>query len=324
MSPVEGRRDAMKYGISLQSKGPASQPEAQIANIQRAESLGYEYALLGDHIVIPKKIEAEYPYSATGQFTSAATGEAFEQITALAFLAGATKKIRLVTSVMIVPHRHPLLAAKSIATLDYLSKGRVTVGMGAGWLREEFELLDLPPFEERGAVTNEYIRAMKELWTSPSPKFDGKYVKFSNIFFEPKPVQKPHPPLWIGGESPAALRRAAVLGDAWHPIGSNPKFPLTTPEQVKASADRLYSEVKKAGRKKSEVEISYRVPRSRVSKERMGAFTGSPAQIVEDIKAFAMVGVGHIILDFRSDDVKETIRWTEEFADKVLPKMGSV
>ena len=150
----------------------------------------------------------------------------------LAFLAGQTSRIGLGTSVMIVPHRNPLVAAKSIATLDVLSGGRVILGVGVGWLREEFEVLDLPPFDERGAVTDEYLRAFIELWTSDNPSFHGKYVQFDDISFLPKPVQKPHPPIWIGGESRPAIRRAAQLGNGWHPLGVNSLSPLSTVEQL--------------------------------------------------------------------------------------------
>ena len=149
---------------------------------------------------------------------------------------------------MIVPHRNPVLAAKMLATLDMLSQGRIILGVGAGWMREEFEALGLPPFEERGDVTDEYIRVFKELWTSDDPSFDGKYCSFSNITFQPKPVQKPHIPIWVGGESPRALRRAAELGNGWSPIGSNPQFPLHRPEQLEAAIGRLAERCRRVGR----------------------------------------------------------------------------
>ena len=162
------------------------------------------------------------------------------------------------TSVIIVPHRNPLVAAKALATLDVLSGGRLVVGVGVGWMREEFEALNLPPFEERGAVTDEYIRAFKELWTSDDPHFEGKYVSFDDISFLPKPVQKPHPPIWVGGESRPALRRTAELADGWYPLGSNPTFPMGTPEQLAAGLERLASYARRFGRDPSEIETIYR------------------------------------------------------------------
>ena len=148
-----------------------------------------------------------------------------EQLTTIAYLAGVTTSIKLLSSVMVLPHRSPVLTAKMLATIDVLSQGRLIVGCGVGWMEEEFEAIGAPPYAERGAVGNEYLRVFKELWTSDDPSFDGDYANFSNIAFAPKPVQQPHPPLWIGGESPPALRRAGQLGDAWYPICSNPSFP---------------------------------------------------------------------------------------------------
>ena len=206
----------------------------------------------------PKSIDSDYPYTETGEFPGSASGQAMEQITALAFMAGATKRIRLATSVLIVPHRNPLVAAKALATLDVLSGGRLIVGVGVGWCREEFEAVGCEPFDERGAVTDEYIRAFKELWTSDDPTFEGQYVSFSDIWFLPKPVQKPHPPFWVGGESRPAIRRAATLCDGWYPIGNNPAFPVGTPEALQNSMERLRRTAERAGRNPDEIQIIYR------------------------------------------------------------------
>ena len=222
----------MKYGFALSGRGPLAEPDALSAIARRGDELGFDWVLTGDHIVVPNSIDSTYPYTEGGEFPGSASGVAMEQLTVLSFLAGQTERIKLVTSVLIVPHRNPLVAAKALATLDVLSKGRLVVGVGAGWMREEFEALDLPPFEERGAVTDEYIRAFKELWSSDNPTFEGKYCRFSDITFLPKPVQQPHPPIWVGGESRPAIRRAAQQGDAWYPIGSNPQFPMPESEQL--------------------------------------------------------------------------------------------
>ena len=154
--------------------------------------------------------------------------DSMEQFTLLAWLAAATSKIGLLTSVIVVPHRNPLFMAKSLATTDVLSGGRVTVGCGAGWMREEFEALNLPDFDARGRVTTEYIEAMKVAWTSSDPAYDGEFVRFNNIDVQPSPLSKPHPPIWIGGESKAAMRRVVAVGDGWYPFGSNPKFRMNT------------------------------------------------------------------------------------------------
>ena len=122
-------------------------------------------------------------------------------------------------SVLVVPYRNPVVTAKQLATIDAMSGGRLVVGVGVGWWREEFEALAAPRFEERGSVTDEYIRLMKALWTEDAPRFAGKYYQVGNITMLPHPVQKPHPPIWVGGHTEPALRRTAALGDAWHPIG---------------------------------------------------------------------------------------------------------
>ena len=201
----------MKYGIMLPSRGDLARPDNIIPIAKKADELGFAIMMFPDHIVLPNEVDSPYPYTQSGVFPVTDTNEATEQLTMLAFLAGQTESIRLVTSVMIVPHRPPVLTAKILSTIDVLSNGRLTVGVGVGWLRKEFEALQTPPFEERGTVTDEYIRIFKELWTSDSPSFEGKYHSFSDLSFLPKPVQKPHPPIWVGGREspgPAPRRRA--------------------------------------------------------------------------------------------------------------------
>src|SRR5574341_644908 len=245
----------MQYGLTLPGRGPLASPDNLARIAKRAEELGYHMVLFGDHIVVPRHITSTYPYTADGAFPGSASGKAMEQLTVLAFLAGQTHTIRLVTS---VPHRNPLVAAKALATLDVLSKGRLIVGVGVGWMREEFEALGLPPFADRGAVTDEYLRAFKELWTSENPTFEGQYCRFANIDFLPKPVQQPHPPIWVGGESQRALRRTASLANGWYPIGSNPQFPMGTPAQLAVGIERLAAYAREAGRNPAELDIIYR------------------------------------------------------------------
>jgi probable F420-dependent oxidoreductase len=216
----------MKYGFTVPSRGPLATPESLVAIARRGEELGYDSISLGDHILVPRAIGSEYPYTETGEYPGSSTGSSLEQLSVLSYLAGQTNSIRLSASVMVVPHRNPLVAAKSLATIDVLSSGRLVVGVGTGWMKEEFQALGVPPFEDRGLVTDEYIQVMKELWTNETPSFEGKYCNFKDISFLPKPIQKPHPPLWVGGESRRAMRRAAKFCDGWCPIDVNPKFPI--------------------------------------------------------------------------------------------------
>jgi probable F420-dependent oxidoreductase len=273
-------------------------------------------------VLQPNKVSSHYPYSVTGDILEAGQsgdGEWPEQITTLAYLAGVTERIRLVTSVMIIPYRNPILTAKMLSTLDMLSKGRLILGAGVGWMEEEFELLNAEPFAERGAVTNEYLQAFIELWTSDNPTFTGKYVNFSDITFLPKPVQKPHPPIWIGGQSKPAIRRAARLGNAWHPVGAIPATPLE-PEELAENLVLLREYAVKAGRDPSTIDVSVKAPlydASNTSGPRR-RFTGPPDEVCQDVQTYADVGVTHLIFDFRTSDPNQTEDRMAKFAEEVM------
>ena len=313
----------MEYGFKIPTSGPLADPEAIATLARSGEQMGFGIIGVSDHIVIPRRINSRYPYSESGEFGGSA--ECMDQLTLLSFLAGKTSTARLLTSVMVVPHRNAVLTAKMLATIDVLSRGRLIVGCGVGWMKEEFEALGAPPFEERGSAANEYIRAFKELWTSGNPNFDGKYVRFSDVSFEPRPVQKPHPPIWVGGESPQALRRAARLGDGWYPIGTNPRFPVGTAGQLSASLTRLRRYAEEAGRDPAEIDVAYSASWSDDPQARMlpggdsRTFTGTPEQVVGDIRAFEQLGIRHLMLGFRGDTVAETLESMERFVAEIVP-----
>jgi probable F420-dependent oxidoreductase len=317
----------MKYGFTLPGRGPLAAPEKLGIIARKGEELGFDALLTGDHILVPRNISSVYPYTEGGEFPGSPSGESMEQITLLSYIAGQTSKIRLVTSVLIVPHRPPLIAAKALATLDVLSGGRLVVGVGVGWMREEFEALGLPPFEERGAVTDEYIRAFKVLWTEDNPSFEGKYISFDDISFLPKPVQKPHPPIWVGGESRPAMRRTAELADGWYPLGSNPTFPMGTPEQLKAGLERLAQYAQRFGRDPSEIETIYRTHQFELKKEAGGSdrlpFVGEAAQIAGDISRYRDMGVTSMVWDFlrQTEELDVMLGRMEDFATQVWPKV---
>lgn len=319
----------MKYGFTVPSRGPLATPEALVTIAKRGEQLGYDSISLGDHILVPKDIDSTYPYTETGEFPGSSSGSSMDQLTVLSYLAGQTEQIKLATSVMIVPHRNPLVAAKALTTIDVLSKGRLIVGIGAGWMKEEFDALGIPPFAERGAVTDEYIQAIKELWTSEDPTFDGKYCSFSNITFLPKPVQQPHPPIWVGGESRRAMRRAARYCDGWYPIDSNPQFPLGTPDQLAEGMKRMGSYAEQAGRDPGEIEVIYRTHKYQLSRNggvsaaERPLFTGSGAQIGGDIRQFEELGVNYLVVDFArlSQNVEDMLGHLEDMAGEVWPNV---
>ena len=316
----------MEFGFSIPTGGPLATPGSLIALAKRGEELGFEIISVSDHIVMPMQIDSRYPYSETGKWPSSNWAhECLEQLTIATFLAGQTSKAMLLTSVMVLPYRNPVPTAKVLASIDVLSNGRLIVGCGVGWMREEFEAVEAPPYEERGAVSDEYIEAFKELWTSETPSFEGKYCRFSDISFLPKPVQKPHPPIWIGGESPPALRRAARLGDAWFPIGSNPQFPVGTAAQLAKYVSRLGRYAEDVGRSLSEIDVAYSVsgynPREAefLADGKHKPFTGTPHQIADDVKSFEELGVGYLLLGLRGDILDERLDAMERFADDVRP-----
>jgi probable F420-dependent oxidoreductase len=183
----------MRYGFYLPTRGQTATPEALEALVQRGEALGFTSVMIADHLVFPVTIKSKYPYTVSGAFPG--QGDVLDQLSLMAFVAAKTSRLRLVSSVMIVPYRNPVLTAKALATIDVLSKGRVTVGVGVGWMREEFEALGAPDFDRRGAVTDEYLRIFKTLWTESPASFAGRFYRFDALRCQPQPVQKPHPPI---------------------------------------------------------------------------------------------------------------------------------
>ncbi|MBS0527728.1 MAG: LLM class F420-dependent oxidoreductase [Proteobacteria bacterium] len=317
----------MQIGFSAPTAGPLAALDPLVRLCTGAEEAGLAYATFSDHVVIPTEIASPYPYSATGEFTNQGTGERNEQLIELAFVAARTGKLKLVTSVMVVPHRPAVLAAKQLATIDVLSGGRVILGIGAGWMKEEFEAIGAPPFAERGKVTDEYVAAFKELWTKDRPSFAGAYVKFDKITFAPKPAQKGGIPIWVGGESGPALRRTARYGDAWYPIPNNPAFPMDSLGRLTAGIARLRQLTAEAGRDPKSVGVTVRFPRwgeglpAKAGDGERKLFSGTPADIASDIKALAKLGVGAIDTGFSGSTVPEILADMKKFKSEVLARL---
>jgi probable F420-dependent oxidoreductase len=315
----------MKFGISMPTRPPLMSPDNVVAILNKAEELDFGYAAIPDHIIPPGEFKGAYPYTSSGSMTWGPSGDVIEMLAYLMFAAAHTTKLRVMTGVAVLPLRNPLFMAKALTTVDVLSKGRLTVGCGTGWEQNEFEALGVPPFEERGAVTTEYIRLFKELWTKDAPNFDGKYVKFSDKPFLPKPVQKPHPPIWIGGESPASMRRAAQVGDCWWPIGSNRTFPLDTPKRFAAGLQKFKQICDEVGRDPKEIILSYcplwysEAEAQILESGERRAFTGNFQQVADDIKAFEDLGVENIIFGLQAPTVELTLGRMERLVERVLP-----
>ena len=200
----------------------------QTRMVKRAEAMGYDMIAIPEHFVIPTDhVELSGPHY-------------LQSTVAQAYIAGATEKIRLNSCVTVLPLQHPIVLAKALATADWMSSGRMMVTFGVGWLEREFDFLGVP-FRERGRIADEYLAAIIELWTSESPRFEGRYVSFQNMAFEPKPVQKPHLPVWVGGDADAALRRAARFASGWWPF-------LTPPEKIAERIEFIKSQPTYDGR----------------------------------------------------------------------------
>jgi probable F420-dependent oxidoreductase len=306
----------MRFGFYLPTRGATAAPEALETLIERGESLGFSSVVIADHIVFPVTIRSKYPYTVSGAFPG--HGDALEQLSLMAFAAGKSRRLRLISSVMILPHRNPVVTAKMLATIDVLSGGRVTVGVGVGWLREEFQALGAPDFDRRGAVSDEYLRIFKTLWTQDPASFRGEFYSFEALRCLPQPTQKPHPPIWVGGHSKVALRRVARLGDGWHPVGATPAVPLRPPE-MRASLDELRRLADAERRDFAALTISFKAP---LYDPRQGVdggadrrpFTGSTQAIADDIGIYAGLGVSELIFDFRAETLTESLDRMAHFA----------
>jgi probable F420-dependent oxidoreductase len=229
----------VEFGISLPGRGPLAKPDQVLTMAARADALGYASVFVTDHIVLPASMaRSVYPYSATRQLPGGAAQDYLEPLALLGALARETKRARLGTSVLVVPYRHPLVTAKILATLDRLSGGRIILGAGVGWLREEFEAVGAPPFEQRGAVTDEYLAAMRAIWSQARPAYQGRFVSFADVQAHPQPVQRPHPPIVIGGRTAAAFRRAVQQGHGWYGFALDADGTARALEALREAAQR--------------------------------------------------------------------------------------
>ncbi|HEX2038256.1 MAG TPA: LLM class F420-dependent oxidoreductase [Acidimicrobiales bacterium] len=206
----------MKLGIMYANAGPLSHPEVGGALARLAEEAGIESLWTVEHVVVPAGYESTYPYSADGRMPGGEDVDIADPLVWLAWVGARTSRIRLATGILILPQRQPLVLAKEVATLDRLTGGRVTLGVGIGWLREEFDALGVP-FEERAGRTEEHIQALRAAWTQDEPTFEGRFVSFRGAKSYPKPAQPGGVPIVVGGHSEGAARRAGRFGDGFFP-----------------------------------------------------------------------------------------------------------
>jgi probable F420-dependent oxidoreductase len=308
----------MKFGVFLPVSGRAASRKTLMEAARQAEALGYDSVWAADRVVMPWKIDTVYPYSKEETFIVPPDRPFFDTLTCLAFLAGCTEKIQLGMSVMVLPYRHPLYWATIATTIDQLSTGRLIMGVGVGWMEEEFAALGAP-FKERGKVADEQLALLKRLWTDEHITFHGEYYRVEDIAFSPKPYQKPRVPIWVGGEGKAAQRRAGRFGDAWFPY-----FVRITPQELAARFANVRAEAKKAGRDPNEVVLACCLPVELTAtdvRQEDDYLKGNVEQVSAALKKFIAAGVVHIGLQFMIPHYPERQGQIERFAKEGLPAL---
>lgn len=258
----------MKFGLRYCNTGAYVDPAKAVELAQAGEAAGFESIWTVEHTVVPGGYGSTYPYAAGGKLAGGDDAVPLpDPLIWMAYVAAATRNVKLATGIMILPQHNPVVVAKQVATLDHMSGGRILLGIGVGWLKEEFEALGVP-FEDRGRRTDEYMRAMRELWASEKPTFEGEFVRFKDAYCRPQPV-KGRVPIIVGGHSPAAARRAGRLGDGFFPARGAPRDLF----------DMARNAAREAGRDPDKLEITVSLPDK-----------------LEDIPALAAMGVKRVLV----------------------------
>ena len=299
----------MNFGVWIPNCRHLATPDIIRSTAVRAEQLGYDSVWVSDHVVVPHANVVNF-------------GETiFDPLVTLGVIAGATRRVQLGTTVLIVPYRNAVVTAKMVSSLDALSGGRVVLGIGAGWVAAESAMLGVP-FAERGPMTDEHLRAMQELWTSNTPSFAGTYTQFSGLSFEPKPVQKPHPPIWVGGHSKAALRRTVDFGAAWHPINRPPDELRTGQAELARLCQARGRAIPPALTLRNDIRVLRSGQSVPASAHAGRVMAGEPAALVDQIGELARCGVQHLVLEFLAADGRELDEQLTSFAERVRPRLA--
>ncbi len=306
----------MKYGFSLIMRGSEATRESFHAMAEKAEQLELDSLWVSSHVVVPPLTKSKYPGRADGQFPPLWLEGYWDPWTVLGYLAAVTSKVTLGTSVLILPMHDAIEAARNVADLDQLSQGRFVFGVGAGWFEEEFEVLGRP-FKERGARLNEGLDVCKSLWSEERPSFEGRYYNFRDVYFFPKPVQRPGPPIWVGGSAPVSLRRAARYGGAWHP--HRPTF-----ETFKEKLPKLHEYLEQEGRPRDALQIAAKLMLTfQDGPPGPGQLPteGTPQMIVDAIRRYQDLGVNHFVFDYMPEARDTGLAAMERFAQEIRPKL---
>ncbi len=317
----------MKIGVTVRNIGGFAGSDGGVHDCllvaRHAERLGFDSVWAADHVVIPERSAARYPYNTSGVPSFSWQTPIHEPLALLSALAQTTERVEIGIAVLVIPYRHPIMTAKMLATADQLSGGRVILGAGVGWLREEFEGLGLPPayFDHRGSVTDDYLRAMKEAWLNTGPaRYTGEYVRFTDVGTFPHPVRTPHIPIWTGGKGRQALRRAVRLGNGYLAISSDPAILRDEVAELRrlSEADRRDPEELTVAAQAGIILTHSPAPAGR------DPLTGTPEQVIEGLRQYADAGLQHLVTAIRAegDPSREgTLAAMERFAAEVLPVM---
>ena len=297
----------MKFGVNILNFGPGTNPASLEYWARFAEAVGCHLVMISDHVTITPDVQAQYP------------APFYDPFITLGWLAAVTDKIELGTTVAILPYRHPLQTARITANLDQLSGGRFILGVGVGWAKQEFEALGIP-FDRRGVITNDYLAAIKTCWTNDVASYDGQFVSFKDVHTAPRPAQTPHPPIWIGGRSDAALQRAIRYGDGWHPI--NVRIDWLRDKGL----PRLREIAEAEGKPVPALcpRISLRLTDSRLDDDKRLAGQGTLDQVRADLEELESLGAQYVLLDTYAGEPEATLTFEADFpmlstlAEKVI------
>lgn len=308
----------MKIGVFLPISGRATGPDTLMEAAQSAEAQGFDSIWSADRVVTPWQINTPYPYSENHEFIVPPDRPFLDSLTCLAFLAGCTQKITLGISVLVLPYRHPLYWTRVAASIERLSKGRLIMGVGVGWMEEEFAALGVP-FKDRGKMTDEQLQITTKLWNEEHISFHGQFYDFQDLAFYPKPIQQPRIPIWVGGEGIAAQRRTAKYGDAWFPY-----FVQITPDELRNGYNTVQRLAIEAGRDPSQIQLTccrpIEVTQEPVTQDER-VLRGSPEQLRDALQAYREIGVDHLALQFMAPRWPERSAQIERFAQEVMPAL---
>ena len=304
------------YGFSLLMRGKDATPTNFTKMAKTSEELGLDSLWCSSHIIMPPQVESGYVGIPGAKHPPHWSEQYWEPMTVLSYLAAQTSKLTLGTSVTVLPMHNPIEVAKQVAEVDQLTRGRFVFGVGVGWFSEEFGVLG-QDFQTRGKRTDEALEMMQTLWTEEPASFNGEFFQFSDAHFAPKPVQQPHPPIWIGGKAGAALRRAARFGDAFHPV--RPTYEKLIEDWAKVRELALGY-----GRNADSLELAVKVPiifQNDAPGEGQYYTQGRPEDMVESLQRFMEIGASHFVLDLVPETMENAMETMQRFAEEVMPKV---